>query len=112
MSRTILRLVEPTAVKVYFDGTRVDALGKKEFKPYRRRMQMIFQDPYGSLNPRRKVSETLRQSIGIHGLAKGRSEEDALIEIFSTPDALKQHNKSVVPYSGIFHKQMGVRERR
>lgn len=80
MSRSILRLIEPTAGKVYFNGTRVDSLGKKEFKPYRRWMQMIFQDPFGSLNPRRAVSETLRQTIRIHELAPDKSEEDALIK--------------------------------
>jgi peptide/nickel transport system ATP-binding protein len=80
MSRSILRLIEPTAGKVYFSGTRVDSLGKKEFKPYRRWMQMIFQDPFGSLNPRRAVSETLRQTIRIHELAPDKSGEDALIE--------------------------------
>jgi peptide/nickel transport system ATP-binding protein len=80
MSRTILKLVEPTAGRVYFNDTRVDSLGKAEFRPYRRKMQMIFQDPFGSLNPRRTVSETLLQTIRIHGLAKDKIEEDALIE--------------------------------
>ncbi|MCP4020987.1 MAG: ABC transporter ATP-binding protein [Desulfobacteraceae bacterium] len=80
MSRTILKLLEPTGGKVYFKGTRVDNLSKKEFKPYRRKMQMIFQDPFGSLNPRRTVSETLRQTIKIHHLAKDRAAEDRLIK--------------------------------
>ncbi len=79
MSRTILQLVKPTGGKVVFKGGRVDTLGKKAFKPYRRKMQMIFQDPFGSLNPRRTVSETLRQTIRIHNLAKNRQAEDALI---------------------------------
>jgi oligopeptide/dipeptide ABC transporter ATP-binding protein len=80
MSRTILQLLEPTGGKIYFKGTRVDALSRKQFKPFRKKMQMIFQDPFGSLNPRRTVSETLRQTIKIHNLAKDRSEEDALIK--------------------------------
>lgn len=80
MSRTILQLVEPTGGRVSFKGTRVDTLSKKEFKPFRRKMQMIFQDPFGSLNPRRTVSETLRQTIRIHDLAKDRAEEDVLIK--------------------------------
>jgi peptide/nickel transport system ATP-binding protein len=79
MSRTILQLVKPTGGKVFFKDTRVDTLSKSEFKPYRRRMQMIFQDPFGSLNPRRTVSETLRQTIKIHHLAKDRTAEDELI---------------------------------
>ena len=55
MSRTILQLIKPTDGKVIFKGTRVDTLNRGEFKPYRRKMQMIFQDPFGSLNPRRTV---------------------------------------------------------
>ncbi len=80
MSRTILQLVEPTGGKVIFKNTRVDTLSKKQFKPYRKKMQMIFQDPFGSLNPRRTVSETLRQTIRIHHLAKDKTKEDAMIK--------------------------------
>jgi peptide/nickel transport system ATP-binding protein len=80
MSRTILKLLEPTGGKIYFKGTRVDSLSRKQFKPFRRKMQMIFQDPFGSLNPRRTVSEILRQTIKIHNLAKDRAAEDALIK--------------------------------
>jgi peptide/nickel transport system ATP-binding protein len=79
MSRTILQLLRPTGGKVFFKDTRVDTLTKREFMPYRRKMQMIFQDPFGSLNPRRTVSETLRQTIKIHHLAKDRAAEDELI---------------------------------
>ena len=80
LSRTILKLVEPTGGKVYFKGTRVDILSRRQFKPFRKKMQMIFQDPFGSLNPRRTVSEILRQTIKIHNLSKDRDAEDALIK--------------------------------
>ena len=80
LSRTILQLVEPTGGKIYFKGTRVDTFSRKQFKPFRRKMQMIFQDPFGSLNPRRTVSEILRQTIKIHNLAGDRAAEDALIK--------------------------------
>ena len=80
LSRTILKLLEPTGGKIYFKGTRVDTLSRKQFKPFRKKMQMIFQDPFGSLNPRRTVSEILRQTIKIHNLAKDRDAEDALIK--------------------------------
>ena len=80
MSRTILQLLEPTGGKIYFKGTRVDTLSRKQFKPFRKKMQMIFQDPFGSLNPRRTVSEILRQTIKIHNLAENRAAEDELIK--------------------------------
>ena len=79
MSRTILQLLEPTGGRIYFKGTRVDNLSRKQFKPFRKKMQMIFQDPFGSLNPRRTVSEILRQTIKIHDLAEDRTAEDELI---------------------------------
>jgi oligopeptide/dipeptide ABC transporter ATP-binding protein len=79
LSRTILRLVEPTGGRVYYEGEEVTCLGKKVFKALRRRMQMIFQDPFGSLNPRRTVADTLRQTIRIHGLAQSKAEESSII---------------------------------
>jgi peptide/nickel transport system ATP-binding protein len=80
MSRTILRLTAPTGGRVYYKGTEIMALSKAAFKPYRPKMQLIFQDPFGSLNPRRTVADTLRQTIRIHGLAPSRAKEAALIQ--------------------------------
>jgi peptide/nickel transport system ATP-binding protein len=80
LSRTILRLTEPTDGKVYFDDTELTSLSKSEFKQFRPKMQMIFQDPFGSLNPRRTVADTLRQTIKIHQLANSKPEEDSLIQ--------------------------------
>jgi len=79
MSRTILRLIEPTAGNIYFNGKDITAMRRHELRRNRRYMQMIFQDPFGSLNPRRTVSETLRQTIRIHRLVNTVEEEDNLI---------------------------------
>ena len=79
MGRTILRLVEPTEGSIYFNGKDVAAMGRKELRKGRRYMQMIFQDPFGSLNPRRTVAETLRQTIRIHKLTDTTKKEDNLI---------------------------------
>ncbi|MCD6599465.1 MAG: ABC transporter ATP-binding protein [Dehalococcoidia bacterium] len=80
MGRAILRLVEPTSGKIYCEGTDVTSLNKKQLKSQRRKMQMIFQDPHGSLNPRRTVSEILRQTVRIHELASSKAEEDSMIK--------------------------------
>jgi len=80
MGRTILRLIEPSSGKVYFEGTEVTTLSKRRLKSLRRKMQMIFQDPHGSLNPRRTVADILGQAVKIHGLADGKTEEDELIK--------------------------------
>jgi peptide/nickel transport system ATP-binding protein len=80
MGRTILRLIEPTAGKIYYEDIDVTSLSRKKMRKLRRKMQMIFQDPHGSLNPRRTVADILRQSVRIHRLADGKAEEDAMIK--------------------------------
>jgi peptide/nickel transport system ATP-binding protein len=80
IGRTILRLLEPTAGKIYYKDTDVTSLSRRNMRSLRREMQMIFQDPHGSLNPRRTVSEILRQSVRIHRLANSKTEEDVLIK--------------------------------
>ena len=80
MSRSILRLIEPSSGEILFGGENLLELGHKELRQHRRFMQMIFQDPFGSLNPRRTVSETLRQTVRIHKLAPTIAEEDKLIK--------------------------------
>ena len=71
--RSILRLVEPMRGAVRFEGEDLLALERKALQPVRRRMQMIFQDPYGSLNPRQTVGAAIAEPIVVHGLA-GRAE--------------------------------------
>ncbi|MBI2897172.1 MAG: ATP-binding cassette domain-containing protein [Deltaproteobacteria bacterium] len=74
--RAILRLIEPTAGTVHFDGRDVVALGARELRRFRRHMQIIFQDPYSSLNPRMKVKDIVGEPVRIHGLASGRRAVD------------------------------------
>ena len=66
--RSILRLIEPSAGRVWFDGTDVMALSQRELRAYRRRMQIVFQDPLSSLNPRLRVVDILGEGIERHGL--------------------------------------------
>ncbi len=80
MSRSILRLIEPSSGTISFKGEDILALNSKDLRKYRRKMQMIFQDPFGSLNPRRTVADTLRQTVKIHKLAETIDEEDKLIK--------------------------------
>ena len=70
--RTVLRLIEPTAGRVSFEGQDVGRLGAGELRRFRRHMQIIFQDPYSSLNPRMKVKDIVGEPLRIHGLARGR----------------------------------------
>ena len=74
--RTILRLVEPTSGRVIFDGRDVFSLGEREMRKLRREMQIIFQDPYGSLNPRMTVGAMLEEPILVHGIGLEKESDD------------------------------------
>ncbi|MDP9149790.1 MAG: ABC transporter ATP-binding protein [Myxococcota bacterium] len=80
LGRLILRLLEPSFGRVFFEGREVTPLSQRELRPLRRRMQIIFQDPYSSLNPRMTVREIVGEAIRIHKLAKTRADEEARIE--------------------------------
>src|SRR5256885_1713946 len=74
LGRAILQLVRPTAGAVMFDGKDLTKLDDEELRPLRRRMQMVFQDPFSSLNPRMTVGETVGEPMLVHGLAKTPAE--------------------------------------
>jgi oligopeptide/dipeptide ABC transporter ATP-binding protein len=82
VGRLILRLIEPTAGHVVFDGIDVFALGEGPLRALRRRMQIVFQDPYGSLNPRMTVGAAVREPLEVHGIAKGAESQQAARDLF------------------------------
>lgn len=67
--RAVIRLIEPTAGEIFYEGKDLLAISKENLKPFRKDFQMIFQDPYASLNPRKTVGETLIEPLLFHGLA-------------------------------------------
>jgi oligopeptide/dipeptide ABC transporter ATP-binding protein len=78
--RCILRLMEPTSGIIRFDGTDLLALGPRDMRRMRRQVQVIFQDPFGSLNPRMRAGTIVREPLDIHGIGAGRSERIAMVE--------------------------------
>ncbi len=76
LGRVFLRLLDPTAGTVRFEDQDITTLGPEEMRPLRRRMQIIFQDPYSSLNPRLTVRATVGEAMRIHGLVKNDDEEE------------------------------------
>jgi oligopeptide/dipeptide ABC transporter ATP-binding protein len=81
--RTLLRLEEPTSGEVFFEGQNILKLNPKELKELRRQIQIIFQDPYASLNPRMTAGDIIAEPLDIHQLAKGRLREERIEELLS-----------------------------
>ena len=81
LGRLILRLLEPTRGKVWFNGRDLSTLSRAELRALRQQMQLVFQDPYASLNPRMKVRSIVGEGIEIHDLVRGRDKERRIIEL-------------------------------
>jgi oligopeptide/dipeptide ABC transporter ATP-binding protein len=81
IGRTMLRLIEPTEGKIYFDGEDICSLEGKELKNLRRRMQIIFQDPYSSLDPRLPIGEAVMEGLKIHNIGNSKERYDLVIHM-------------------------------
>ena len=81
LGRAILQLVQPTAGKVTFDGQELTELSEAELRPLRRRMQMVFQDPFSSLNPRMPIGDAIAEPMVAHGLASKAQGRDKAAEL-------------------------------
>jgi peptide/nickel transport system ATP-binding protein len=95
VGRTILRLYDPTEGKIIFDGRDISKLGEQELRPLRRRMQMVFQDPFASLNPRHSIGRIVSEPLRTHGLANRREADGRVRELLHTvglpPDAATRY---------------------
>jgi oligopeptide/dipeptide ABC transporter ATP-binding protein len=86
--RAILRLLEPTGGTIQFEGVDITHLGRAAMRPFRRRMQIVFQDPYASLNPRRRVRDVIGEALVIHGIGTRHDRRErvtALLEKVGLP---------------------------
>ncbi len=84
LGRAILRLYKPTAGRIVFDGRDISGLGESDLQPLRRRMQIIFQDPFASLNPRHSVGRIIGEPMRTHGLAGRRGASGRVRELLTT----------------------------
>jgi oligopeptide transport system ATP-binding protein len=107
--RCILRLIEPTSGKVIFDGRDVTAMGRRELRAIRREMQIVFQDPYSSLNPRLTVGSMLGEALAIHRIAKGAAARERIAELLTqvglSPDHARRYPHE---FSGGQRQRIGV----
>ncbi len=82
VGKTVLKLHEPSAGSILIEGREITSLSPRQMRPYRRVMQMVFQDPYSSLNPRMKAGDIVGEPLSIHGLASGREKTRTVGEMF------------------------------
>ena len=108
--RCILRLIEPTSGQVWFDGREVTALGKSELRALARDMQIIFQDPYASLNPRMTVGAIIGEALTIHKLARTRVDyEGRIVELLETVGLSADHLRRYPhEFSGGQRQRIGI----
>jgi peptide/nickel transport system ATP-binding protein/oligopeptide transport system ATP-binding protein len=109
LARTILRLLDPTAGRIVLDGRDITRLSRRQLRPVRREMQVVFQDPYASLNPRMTVRDIVSEPLRIHGIAKGKQRSDRVDELLRTVGLSPEHaNRFPHEFSGGQRQRIGV----
>jgi oligopeptide/dipeptide ABC transporter ATP-binding protein len=108
LGRTIVRLLEPTDGTVRFQGQDISKLGARKLRPLRREMQMVFQDPYASLNPRKRVGSIIGTPLKIHGV-DGQERKKRVQELLETVGLSPEHyNRFPHEFSGGQRQRIGV----
>ena len=109
LGRTALRLEEPTAGTIEFEGRDIAPLGGAEMRSLRRDMQVVFQDPFSSLNPRRTVGAILARPYLIHGMASAAERRERVAELLSTVGLRPEHaNRYPHEFSGGQRQRIGI----
>jgi oligopeptide/dipeptide ABC transporter ATP-binding protein len=109
LARCIIRLENPTSGKVVFDGNDITAISDTELRPYRRRMQMVFQDPYSSLNPRRRVGSIIGDPFEIHSVASGSERKRRVQDLMDLVGLNPEHyNRFPSQFSGGQRQRIGI----
>ena len=109
LGRTIVRLLEPTAGEIIFEGTPIEHLSTRRLRPLRREMQMVFQDPYASLNPRKRVGTIVSDPMRIHNLGSRAEQKRRVGEILETVGLSPEHyNRFPHEFSGGQRQRIGI----
>jgi oligopeptide/dipeptide ABC transporter ATP-binding protein len=109
LGRTVMKLIEPTAGRIIFDGNDITRFGRKEMRAIRREVQIVFQDPYASLNPRMTVREIVGEPLRIHGQYRGRNGRGRVEELLRTVGLSPEHaNRFPHEFSGGQRQRIGV----
>jgi len=109
VGRLILRLIDPTEGEVLFEGKNLASLEKKEMHPLRRFFQIIFQDPFASLNPRMTVSEIVGRPMEIHGLSERSRREEKVASLLQSVGLMREHlGRYPHEFSGGQRQRIGI----
>ena len=109
MARCIMRLIEPTAGRVEFEGQDITRLSRHEFRPLRREMMMVFQDPYASLNPRKRVGAIVGEALEVHKLGTPAEIKKRVQELLDIVGLNPEHyNRFPHEFSGGQRQRIGV----
>lgn len=107
--KLLLRLVEPDSGEVYFDGKQVTGISSRDLTALRRDMQMIFQDPYSSLNPRMRVGEIIGEPLVVHDLAKGKDVREQVVTLMNKVGLSPEHyDRYPHEFSGGQRQRIGI----
>ena len=109
LGKAIVGLVKPTGGTVRLDGAEISGLSRRELRRYRARLQMIFQDPYASLNPRLRVGKIIAEPLSVHGIGDARSRRDMVVQLAERvglrPEMLERHPHE---FSGGQRQRIGI----
>ena len=109
LARTVLQLLEPTSGSVRFNGQEIAGLGRRKLQPLRSEMQMIFQDPYASLNPRKRVGQIVGSPLKLHGIADGKELRTQVEELLDRVGLAPEHyNRFPHEFSGGQRQRIGI----
>jgi oligopeptide/dipeptide ABC transporter ATP-binding protein len=109
LGRLILRLVEPTEGEIFFEGQNLFDMSRENLRQMRKKMQIIFQDPYASLNPRMTVADIIGEPLITHGVASGKEKERRVMELMKTVGLRPYHMKRYPhQFSGGQRQRIGI----
>ncbi|SHE46945.1 oligopeptide transport system ATP-binding protein [Tissierella praeacuta DSM 18095] len=107
--KTVMGLYDATGGEIVYDGVNIHSLNPREKKEFTKKAQIIFQDPYSSLNPRMTVGDIISEGIDIHGLYKGKAREEKIFEMLETVGLNKEHaSRFPHEFSGGQRQRIGI----
>ena len=109
LGRCVIRLIEPSSGEIYFDGKEITSLNRDGMRDFRRQMQIIFQDPYASLNPRMRIGDIIGEGLHIHNIGEAADRKDRVRELLAKVGLRDEHyGRYPHEFSGGQRQRIGV----